>query len=611
MTARKISSRAVNLEHCQFDESISPLLKRIYAGRGVTHQQQLELGLAELPPPHSLSGLSAALHLLTTALRARQSILVVGDFDADGATSTALAILALQAFGHRSVAFLVPNRFQYGYGLTPEIAELAAARHPDLLITVDNGISSHAGVAAARGLGMRVLITDHHLPGAELPEADAIINPQLASCEFPDKTLAGVGVIFYLMSALRSKLREDGWFKAESIAEPNMANWLDLVALGTVADLVPLRKTNRILVDQGLRRIRAGLCRPGIKALLEQANRDHRTLVAADLGFAVGPRLNAAGRLDDMTIGINCLLAEDIGTARPIACQLDELNRDRRSIEADMEREALAIVAALNLDEATLPWGLCLMDGQWHQGVVGLLASRVKDRFHRPVIAFAPGKDQELKGSARSIPGLHIRDVLDSIASQYPGMIDKFGGHAMAAGLSLHAAHFAEFAVAFDQQVRALLSAEELHAELVTDGVLDTHDFTLDVAEQLRNGGPWGQQFPEPSFYGKFAILDSRVVGERHLKLSLASDDDQVREQGLAAVPAIAFGVVQNGLVNSGGGDPHPVARLPERVSAVYRLDVNEYRGRRSVQLIIEHLMLGDAAGNGFEQSDNVSKTLI
>lgn len=579
---KSIRTRTADISTCQFDETVPALLQRIYAGRGVTQQDELKLGLAELPPPDDLLGLEQALALLTEALTKNQSILIIGDFDADGATSTALSVLALKSMGHHNVGFLVPDRFQFGYGLTPEIVELAYQTKPDLLITVDNGISSNTGVSRAKDLGMRVLITDHHLPGSELPKADAIINPHQAGCAFLGKNLAGVGVIFYVMSALRARLRETGWFSSQGIDEPNMARWLDLVALGTVADVVPLDKINRVLVQQGLARIQAGQMRPGIAALLELANRDHRRLVAADLGFAVGPRLNAAGRLDDMTIGINCLLTDDVVEARQLAYQLDELNRDRRIIEADMEREALSIVSDLHLDETTMPWGLCLMDAQWHQGVVGLLASRVKDRFHRPVIAFAQSsaskqKAIELKGSARSIPGLHIRDVLDTVATQNPGMIEKFGGHAMAAGLSLPADQFAAFAVAFDTEVRRLLTIEDLDAETLTDGELPGDDLNLIVAEQLRQGGPWGQHFPEPSFYGEFNVVDHRIVAEKHLKMTLSPliNDRQF-------IDAIAFGVV----------DKHDIENLPKQLKIVYRLDVNEFRGRQSAQLLVEQLLI-------------------
>ncbi len=569
--------REVELSGADFDAAMPPLLQRIYAGRGVFSQQELSLKLAELPRPDALRGLDAALDLLCTALRQNQSILIVGDFDADGATSTTLTVLALHALGFQQVDFLVPNRFDYGYGLTPEIVALAQESKPDLILTVDNGISSISGVLAAQAAGMKVLVTDHHLPGVELPAADAIVNPHQPGCLFGSKNLAGVGVVFYLLSALRGRLREQNWFAEAGLAEPNMADWLDLVALGTVADVVPLDKTNRLLVNEGLRRIRAGRARPGILALLELANKDRQWLVASDLGFTVGPRLNAAGRLDDMSIGIRCLLSDDPTEARQLALRLDELNRDRRLIEADMQSEALSLLAELDFDADNMPWGLCLYDQGWHQGVVGLLASRIKDKLHRPVIAFAEAGEDNLKGSARSIPGFHIRDAFDAVASRHPELLDRFGGHAMAAGLSLKKAHFPAFATAFDEEVRRQLSNDDLAAELLTDGELEQSDFSLDVAQQLRDGGPWGQHFPEPCFYGEFSVVQHRVVGGKHLKLVLGygPSSEQV-------VDAIAFNAVEEGSTPS----------VPERLAAVYRLDINRFRGRESLQLMVEHLYL-------------------
>lgn len=572
-----IRYREAELADTEFDATMPLLLRRVYVGRGVFSQDELSLKLSELPRPDTLRGLIAALDLLCTALRDGQSILIVGDFDADGATSTSLAVLALRAMGFKRVDFLVPNRFDYGYGLTPEIVELAQQSSPDLIVTVDNGISSISGVLAAKAAGIKVLVTDHHLPGAELPDADAIVNPHQPDCTFSSKNLAGVGVVFYLLSALRARLREQGWFDEAGLAEPNMASWLDLVALGTVADVVPLDKTNRVLVSEGLRRIRGGRARAGILALLELANKDRQWLVASDLGFTVGPRLNAAGRLDDMAIGIRCLLSEDAAEAKQLALQLDELNRDRRLIEAGMQSEALALLAELNFDTDNMPWGVCLYDQGWHQGVVGLLASRIKDKLHRPVIAFAEANDDELKGSARSIPGFHIRDAFDAIASRHPGLLDRFGGHAMAAGLSLKKAQFPAFAAAFDEEVRRQLTSENLDVEVLTDGELEPGDFSLDVAQQLRDGGPWGQHFPEPCFYGDFSVVQHRVVGGKHLKLVLAYGPS--REQ---IVDAIAFNTVEEGC--------EPV--VPEEVSAVYRLDINRFRGRESLQLMVEHLLL-------------------
>ena len=569
--------REAELGGVDFTATMPALLQRVYAGRGVFTQRELSLKLAELPRPDTLRGLDAALDLLCDALRQNQSILIIGDFDADGATSTTLAVLVLRALGFQRVDFLVPNRFDYGYGLTPEIVALAEQSHPDLIVTVDNGISSIAGVLAAKAAGIKVLVTDHHLPGAELPAADAIVNPHQPNCAFGAKNLAGVGVVFYLLSALRGRLREQHWFAEAGITEPNMADWLDLVALGTVADVVPLDKTNRVLVHEGLRRIRAGRARPGILALLELANKDRQWLVASDLGFSVGPRLNAAGRLDDMTIGIRCLLSDDPAEARQLALRLDEFNRDRRLIEADMQSEALALLAELDFDADNMPWGLCLYDQGWHQGVVGLLASRIKDKLHRPVVAFAEAGDDELKGSARSIPGFHIRDAFDAIASRHPELLDRFGGHAMAAGLSLKKAQFPAFAAAFDEEVRRQLAPEDLAAEVLTDGELTPENFSLEVAQSLRDGGPWGQQFPEPCFYGEFAVVQHRVVGVKHLKLVLSYGPapDQI-------VDAIAFNTVDEGSTPA----------VPERVSAVFRLDINRFRGRESLQLMVEHLYL-------------------
>ncbi|MFA5493178.1 MAG: single-stranded-DNA-specific exonuclease RecJ [Porticoccaceae bacterium] len=558
------------------DDGMPALLRRLYLSRGVAASDQLGRQLAELPPPSQLRGLDAALVILEDALAAGQSILIVGDFDADGATSTALGVLALEAMGAAAVDFLVPNRFEYGYGLTPEIVALALTRgKPDLLITVDNGISSIAGVEAAKAAGLKVIVTDHHLPGSRLPAADAIVNPNQPGCPFPSKNLAGVGVIFFLLTALRTRLRHKGWFAERGIAEPNMATWLDLVALGTVADVVPLDRINRVLVHQGLQRMRAGVCRPGILALLEVAGRERARLVAADLGFAVGPRLNAAGRLDDMSHGIACLLEDDPARARGFAAELDQLNSDRRTIEAGMQGEALAIVEKLRLAEQTMPWGLCLYDPDWHQGVVGLLASRIKDRYHRPVIAFGEDGNGDLKGSARSIAGLHIRDALDAVAARHPGLVAKFGGHAMAAGLGLPRDNFPAFAAAFDEEVRRRLSPVDLEEEVLIDGSLTAAELSLDNARLVREAGPWGQQFPEPLFRGEFLVTEQRVVGGKHLKLTLGSDGDRN-----FTVDAIAFNVAAGNLTRSF-----------ERIDILYRLDINVWRGRESVQLMVDRIV--------------------
>ncbi len=560
-----------------FPAATPAVLADIYAARGVFDGEQLAHELSRLKPPEQFKGLSDAAKLIADCIEQRQSILIIGDFDADGATSTALAVLALRAMGAVHVDFLVPNRFEYGYGLTPEIVAVAARRHPDLIITVDNGISSCDGVAAANALGIRVLVTDHHLPGKQIPAAACIVNPNQPGCGFPSKNLAGVGVIFYVLSALRIELRQRNWFEKINIAEPNLADFLDLVALGTVADVVALDHNNRVLVAQGLRRIRAGRCRPGIRALLEVAKRTPDRIVASDLGFAVGPRLNAAGRLDDMTLGIQCLLTDDSYHAREIAQQLDELNHDRRAIETTMQREAMSALEALHISDANaLPWGVCLYRPEWHQGVIGILAARIKDRYHRPTIAFADADDGvTIKGSARSIAGLHIRDALDSVAATHPGLLDKFGGHAMAAGLSLAREKFKTFADAFDAIVREQLTDDDLTAVLLSDGELPPEAFALEIAQALRDGGPWGQHFPEPLFDGEFLLLQQRIVGARHLKMVLAppSSPQQI-------IDAIAFGIDTQQW-------PNPDVK---KIRIAYRLDINEWRGQQSVQLLVEYL---------------------
>jgi len=549
-----------------------PVLRRIFAARHVAGESDLDTSLQGLHRPDALLGLDSAVELLVRALKHGERILVIGDFDADGATSSALMVSALRAMGAAEADYLVPNRFAFGYGLTPEIVEVAATRSPDLIITVDNGISSLAGVEAARRLGIRVLVTDHHLPGELLPDADAIVNPNQPGDSFPGKSLAGVGVAFYVLMALRARLDDIGWFDRRGIARPNLAGYLDLVALGTVADLVPLDHNNRILVQQGLQRIRAGQCRAGIRALLEVAGRNVARVVAADFGFAAGPRLNAAGRLDDMSLGIECLLCEDPVQARHLAEQLDTLNRERREIEADMKQKAVQAIERLHLDgDRGLPPGLCLYDPDWHQGVIGILAARIKDQFHRPVIAFASAGGEELKGSARSIPGLHIRDTLDAIAARHPRLLQKFGGHAMAAGLSLAEADLQAFERAFHSELRQRLDSEALLGVVETDGELGHDDFDLDFSELLREAGPWGQGFPEPLFEGVFGVTGSRIVGGHHLKLT-------VRPEGSTRVlEAIAFNRAE---------EPEPGRRL----RLAYRLDSNEYRGMLSLQLVVEHI---------------------
>ncbi len=551
---------------------LHPLLARIVASRGIRSADELEHSLDQLLPFTELKGVDEAVTLLAEALEKRWRILIVGDFDADGATSTALAVRTLRLFGTDDVDFLVPNRFEYGYGLTPEIVEVAAQRKPDLIVTVDNGIASLRGVAAAQEHGMRVLITDHHLPPASLPAAEAIVNPNQPGDEFPSKNLAGVGVIFYLMLALRSHLRESGWFEVQGVTHPNLAQLLDLVALGTVADVVPLDHNNRILVAQGLARIRGGEACPGIQALCEAANRSPRRLLASDLGFAIGPRLNAAGRMHDMSIGIACLLADDMKTARSLALQLDQLNYERRGIESEMRDEAIVELNRLQLDkDAELPLGLCLYNPGWHQGVIGILAARIKDRLHRPVIVFTSAGDGMVKGSARSVSGVHIRDVLDAVTSRHPNLLERFGGHAMAAGLTLAEKNLETFKQAFDEEVHCHLTEDDLHGVLLSDGELSSDVMDIELVESLQTLLPWGQGIPAPLFDGSFDVIDQRVVGERHLKFLLRWAD------GKGMVDAIAFNV-----------DDELLQQTLRQVNIAYRLDVNEWQGRCSVQLMVE-----------------------
>lgn len=549
---------------------LPPLLTRLYASRGVASAEELDKSLARLIPYQQLKGIDAAVALLVEALQQRQRILIVGDFDADGATASTVGVLGMRLLGAAHVDYLVPNRFEYGYGLTPEIVGVALQRSPDLLMTVDNGISSVDGVAAAKAAGLKVLVTDHHLPGHELPDADAIVNPNQPGCSFPSKSLAGVGVMFYVLMALRARLRDIGWF--DQRAQPNLGELLDLVALGSVADVVPLDANNRILVHQGLMRIRAGRARPGLRAILEVARRDPSRITSTDLGFILGPRLNAAGRLDDMSLGIECLLCDDPDQAREMAVQLDELNQDRKSIEQGMQREALEQLK--DLPEESMPFGLCLFEPDWHQGVIGILASRLKERYHRPTIAFASAGEGILKGSARSVPGFHIRDALDAVAARHPELISKFGGHAMAAGLSLPEENFPAFCAAFDEEVRRQLNEDDLTGRLLSDGTLAVEEFHLELARALRNAGPWGQHFPEPLFHGIFQLAEQRVVGERHLKMVLKTECGSVRLDG------IAFGVDRDIW-------PNPNIRW---VELAYRLDLNEFRGNETVQLLVTHI---------------------
>ncbi|MBP2194871.1 single-stranded-DNA-specific exonuclease RecJ [Pantoea cypripedii] len=551
---------------------LPPLLRRLYLQRGVRDAAELERGAKHLLPWQTLGGIEAAVTLLHQMLRDGRRIVVVGDFDADGATSTALTVLALRSLGG-NIDYLVPNRFEDGYGLSPEVVEQARARGAEMILTVDNGISSHAGVDTAHQHGIPVLVTDHHLPGETLPAAEAIVNPNLNDSDFPSRALAGVGVAFYLMLALRAHLRTQNWF-SDGRSEPNLAEWLDLVALGTVADVVPLDANNRILVWQGLSRIRAGKCRVGIRALLEIANRDARQLVASDLGFAIGPRLNAAGRLDDMSVGVALLLTEDITEARMLANELDALNQTRKEIEQGMKSEALALCDALERQNTDLPLGLAFFHPEWHQGVVGILASRLKERFHRPVIAFAPAGDGTLKGSGRSIAGLHLRDALERLDTLFPGLMIKFGGHAMAAGLSLEEARFDEFRQRFAALIDEWLAGEALQGVIWSDGELRAQEFSLQTAELLREAGPWGQAFPEPVFDGRFKVLQQKLVGERHLKVM---------------VEPVGGGPLLDGIAFNVDTTLWPDSSV-RQVELAYKLDINEYRGNRSVQLIIDHL---------------------
>lgn len=588
MYKKTIRRKQVTDSH--LSHSLHPIVRQIYACRGVTSDTELELATKNLCSVESLKGLPEACALLYTALKEQKNIIIIGDFDADGATSTALMMEALQMLGSCNHHFLVPNRFKYGYGLTPEIVEIAVSQGAQVLVTVDNGISCVAGVTRAKALGLEVVVTDHHLPGATIPPADAIVNPNQEGCSFSSKSLAGVGVAFYLMLALRKHLREQNWFEKQNIPEPNIAQLLDLVALGTVADVVSLDANNRILVEQGLKRIRAGATRPGIQALIEIAGKNQQKLIASDFGFALGPRINAAGRLDDMAFGINCLLAKDLSSARVMAADLDDLNKARREIEQGMQQEAEQVLASLSFNELNLPHGIALFHPNWHQGVIGIVAGRLKEKYHRPSIVFANANDdflneddhnssnlsdlngQEIKGSARSVPGLHIRDLLEHIDSQHPDIILKFGGHAMAAGLSITADKFQMFAELFQQYAQLWLSKEALTGVILSDGCLPANNMTLNFAEIIRAAGPWGQNFPEPIFDDVFTIVQQRIVGEKHLKLVV--EKDQI------VFDAIAFNV--------------DTKRWPDHqakeIKLAYRLDINDFRGKQSVQLMVEQI---------------------
>jgi len=575
---RLISNDEVKLELNKYPEK----LQQIFRTRGIQKKSDLDYRLSEIIPPDQLLNSEKASQFIFEAIKSDQSILIVGDFDADGATSSALMLKALNLLGAQNIQFLVPDRFQFGYGLSEKLVEHAVSLKPDLIITVDNGIANHQGVTKANQLGIPVIITDHHLAAETLPDALVIVNPNQPNDSFESKNLAGVGVAFYLMLTLRRIMRDESWFEYKNIDEPNFAELLDLVALGTVADVVVLDKNNRILVEQGLKRIRSGKASFGINALLEVANRSYHKCQASDLGFAIGPRLNAAGRLQDMSIGINCLLAKSPAEATKIAKHLDSLNKQRRTIEQEMLDQANADLAAYfsknnQLEtQAERPTTLCLYDPQWHQGVIGILASRVKEKINRPVIVFARDEEKSepmIKGSARSVAGVHIRDVLALVDSRHPDLIEKFGGHAMAAGLSLKEKDFNFFAEAFHLSAEELLGKTSISDEILTDGYLNETDMNLSFAQELKNAGPWGQGFPEPLFDDEFIIISQRIVGEKHLKLVLKKSEQ--------LIDAIHFFFDENLHV-----------QINDKIRAVYKLDINEYRGEQSVQLIVEQIEL-------------------
>jgi len=552
---------------------LHPVIDRIYRGRNIANMDDLENGLKGLTHFNVLKGMPQAAQILANAVVQNKRIIIVGDFDADGATSTSVCILAFRAMGYHNVDFLVPNRFDFGYGLSVPIVDEAAKQGAEVIVTVDNGISCIDGVTHAKSLGMQVVVTDHHLPGDVLPPADAIVNPNQPGCEFPSKNLAGVGVAFYIMLALKAELQQQGHFEKAGLAPPNLASLLDIVAVGTVADVVVLDKNNRILVHQGLQRIRAGKCRPGIKALVEVANRDCAHLTSTDLGFVVGPRLNAAGRLDDMSQGIACLLEDETIQARMIAAELDALNKERREIETGMKAQAESVLEQMALDEGDMPSALVVYREDFHQGVIGIVAGRLKEKYLKPVIAFAHQDDEIIKGSARSIPGVHIRDVLDEVNTRYPGVIEKFGGHAMAAGLSLPVAKLQDFERAFVDIARAHMEKLDGNHALLSDGDLSSEELCLPFAHLLRQAGPFGQGFESPLFDGEFALLDQRLVGQKHLKMVLKSD-------GANEVDAIGFNVDLKSWPNA----------MVKRVHIAYRLDINVFRGQETVQLIVEQI---------------------
>lgn len=551
-----------------------PIVRQIFAARGISSTTELDRSAGSLLRYTSLQGVDAAVRVLADAIENGQNIVVIGDFDADGATSTALSMLALTDFGSKNHSYLVPNRFNFGYGLSPQIVEVAHQQNADVIMTVDNGIACLEGSNRAKELGIKVVITDHHLAAETLPNVDAIVNPNQPGCEFLSKNLAGVGVAFYVMLALRSYLNEKQWFKQKQIPVPNLACYLDIVALGTVADVVPLDNNNRILVYQGLQRIKSAKCRPGITALIDIAGKNASRMVATDLGFVLGPRLNAAGRLDDMALGIECLLATDPALARRMAVQLDSLNQERKDIQNSMQDEAIASLDSIDLTAESLPDGIVLCEESFHQGVIGILAGRIKDKFNRPTIAFAYQDSSELKGSARSIQGLHIRDLLEDLNSQNPGLIKKFGGHAMAAGLTIDASKLAEFSALFAEKTKQQLAGQNLDGEILSDGSLSKNEFSIEFAQALKDAGPWGQGFAEPIFDDEFQLVEQRVLGGKHLKM-------MVKHQTGVLIDAIAFNI---------DGDEWPNHQI-QKVHLAFKLDINEFRGRISLQLLVEHVV--------------------
>ncbi len=571
----KIKRRSVppidTLQNC----GLSPLIQRLYLARGITHVSQITYKLQNLLKPKQLSGIKKAAQMIHQAINNKSKIVIVGDFDADGATATALCLRAFRAFGHHNIDFLVPNRFEYGYGLSPQLIPILQQMQAQLIITVDNGISSFEGTQAAIDANMQVIITDHHLPAEQLPNADAIVNPNLRGDEFPSKNLAGVGVVFYLLAEVRAQLTQAHYFTDHNISPPNLAQWLDIVALGTVADMVTLDDNNRILVTAGLKRIQAGKSIAGIKALLLIAGKEYAKTTTETFGFAIAPRLNAAGRLEDMSIGIELLSTDDENLAKTKALELDTINQQRKAIQKDMQATANSVINELDKIKK-LPDGICLYHKDWHQGVVGLVASKAKEKTNRPVIAFAPENDKSdiLKGSARSIAGCHIRDALVAIETQYPNLMLKFGGHAMAAGLSIEQKNYQQFRDIFNQHVSKTLTDTQRQHIIETDGELDSSELCLAVAQELQQHGPWGQNFPAPLFDGWFNIIEKKEVGQGHTKLTLQTQDFSKR------IAAIAFGI-----------HPQQFKKLQEKNQITYRLDINEFRGRRTLQLIVQDII--------------------